>query len=140
MLGQGQLAPANFASSAVRGSAIWPRPILVADDSPLIRKMLCKLFEAEEDYDLCAEASNGREAIDLALKCRPELIILDFSMPVMNGVDAARELKKLMPGVPIILFTQHSETLPRDQLEIYRIVSKSDATELMQHVRSLLPA
>jgi CheY-like chemotaxis protein len=61
-------------------------------------------------------------------------------MPVMNGVDAARELKKLMPGVPIILFTQHSETLPRDQLEIYRIVSKSDATELMQHVRSLLPA
>jgi YesN/AraC family two-component response regulator len=59
--------------------------------------MLCRIFETEENYELCAEAKNGREATDLALKCRPELIILDFSMPVMNGMDAARELKKLMP-------------------------------------------
>jgi YesN/AraC family two-component response regulator len=47
--------------------------------------MLCRIFEAEEDYELCAEATNGQEAIELALKHRPELIILDFSMPVMNG-------------------------------------------------------
>jgi chemotaxis response regulator CheB len=53
-----------------------------------MRKMLCEIFEAEEDYDICAEASNGREAIDLALKHRPELII-DLSMPVMNGLEAS---------------------------------------------------
>jgi YesN/AraC family two-component response regulator len=61
------------------------RSILVADDNPIIRRMLCRIFEAEEDYELCAEATNGQEAIELALKHRPELIILDFSMPVMNG-------------------------------------------------------
>jgi YesN/AraC family two-component response regulator len=115
------------------------RTVLIADDSPLIRKMLCRIFETEENYELCAEAKNGQEAIDLAFKCRPELIILDFSMPVMNGIDAARELKKLMPDVPIILFTQHSDSLPRHLLHIDRIVSKTNLAELMSHVRSLLP-
>jgi YesN/AraC family two-component response regulator len=79
--------------------------VLVADDNPLIRKMLCQLFEREDDYDLCAEAKNGREAIELALKHRPHLIILDWSMPGLNGLEAARELKKIMPNVSIILFT-----------------------------------
>jgi DNA-binding NarL/FixJ family response regulator len=119
------------------------RTVLVADDNPLILKMLCRIFEAEEDYDICAEATNGQEAIELALKHRPELIILDLSMPVLNGMDAARELKKLMPSVPIILFTQYSDlgnTLSHDQLHVDRIVSKTNATELMGHVRSLLPA
>ena len=60
------------------------------------------------DYDICAEAENGQQAIDLALKHRPDLIILDFAMPVLNGLEAARQLKKIMPGVPIILFTQHA--------------------------------
>ena len=82
--------------------------VLVADDSPLIRKMLCELFEREDDYDVCAEAKNGQEAIDLALKHRPDLIILDWAMPVLGGLAAARELKKIMPEVPIILFTQHA--------------------------------
>jgi DNA-binding NarL/FixJ family response regulator len=80
-----------------------PRTILIADDNPLIRKTLCEIFEAEEDYDICAEAANGQEAIDLALKHRPELIILDLSMPVMNGLEASRELKRIMPTVPITI-------------------------------------
>src|ERR1700683_4402610 len=114
-----------------------PRTILVADDDPVIRKTRCRLFEVEKDYDVCAEASNGQEAIELALKHRPELIILDLSMPVLNGMDAARELKKLMPSVPIILFTQYSDlgnALSHDQLHVDRIVSKTNATELMGHV------
>jgi CheY-like chemotaxis protein len=118
------------------------KTVLVADDNPIIRKMLCQIFEGEDDYDLCAEATNGQEAIDLALRCRPELIILDLSMPVLNGLDAARELKKMMPRVPIILFTQYSDlgdALSRDQLNVDRIVSKGNATELMGHVKSLLP-
>jgi len=75
------------------------KTILVADDNPLVRKLLCKIFEAEEDYDICAEAANGQEAIELAVQHKPHLIILDFSMPVMNGLDAARELKRIMPHV-----------------------------------------
>jgi DNA-binding NarL/FixJ family response regulator len=68
-----------------------------------------RFFEAEEDYDICAEASNDREAMDLALKHRPELTILDLSMPVMNGLEVSRELKRMMPTVPIILFSQYAD-------------------------------
>ena len=119
------------------------RSILVADDNAIVRKMLCRMFETEEDYDICAEATNGQEAIDLAIHHRPDLIILDLSMPVMNGLGAARELKRLMPHVPIILFTQHSEIGTRlgiTNLNVDRIVSKSEGASLMGHVRSLLPA
>ena len=117
--------------------------IVVADDNPLIRKMLCKLFEVEDDYDLCAEATNGQEAIDLALKYRPDLIILDMSMPVMNGMQAAQELKKIMPDVPIILFTQfeHMSRVVFDSAHMVdRFVSKAEPETLMEHVRSLAPA
>ena len=117
--------------------------VLVADGSPLIRKMLCELFEREDDYDLCAEAKNGREAIELALKHRPHLIILDLAMPVLNGLEASRELKKLMPDVPIILFTQHANTgitLLESHVNVDRVVSKSEPESLMGHVRTLVPA
>jgi DNA-binding NarL/FixJ family response regulator len=118
------------------------KTILVADDNPLMRKMLCEIFEAEEDYDICAEASNGREAIDLALKHRPELIILDLAMPVLGGLGASKELKRIMPDVPIILFTQYADlgnALSYSGLQVDRIVSKTDARDLIGHVRSLIP-
>ncbi len=134
-LGEGQFAPAK-----VQGE--MARRILIADDNPTIRKLLCGILQAQKDYDVCAEATNGQEAIDLALKVRPELIVLDLSMPVLSGLDAARELKKLMPCVPIILFTQHADfgsaLVGVDHL-VDRIVSKSNPGELMGHVRSLLP-
>jgi DNA-binding NarL/FixJ family response regulator len=119
------------------------RTVLVADDNPLIRKMLCQIFEAEENYDLCAEATNGREAIDLAKKHRPELIILDLSMPELNGLEASKILKEIMPEVPIILFTQYADlgnSLRNAGVLVDRIVPKSNVAELMNHVRELIPA
>ena len=117
--------------------------VLVADDSPLIRKMLCELFEREEDYDICAEAENGEQAIEMALKHRPDLIILDWAMPLLGGLGAARKLKKLMPEVPIILFTQHANTgitLLESHVNVDRVVSKSEPENLMGHVKTLAPA
>jgi CheY-like chemotaxis protein len=119
---------------------VMARRILVADDNPIIRKMLCKMFEVEENYDLCAEARDGAEAIALAIKHQPELIILDSSMPVMNGIQTAKELKDLMPDVPIILFTLYADEINPDHVAADRIVSKSAASTLMDHVRQLLPA
>jgi CheY-like chemotaxis protein len=119
------------------------RTILVADDSQIIRQMLCRIFEEEEEYDLCAEATNGQEAIDLAIKHRPELIILDLSMPVMNGLTAAQQLKKIMPTVPIILFTDYADLahiLFPNGSSVDRVISKTDASQLMHHVRELIPA
>jgi chemotaxis response regulator CheB len=116
--------------------------VLVADDNPLIRKMLCRMFEAEEHYNLCEQAENGRQAIELALRCRPDLIILDLSMPVMNGLEAAWELKRLMPHVPIILFSQHAVALDKKSpsgLLFDRFVSKVESGQLMKHVKELAP-
>jgi CheY-like chemotaxis protein len=120
-----------------------PKTILVADDNPVIRKALCEMFEIEEDYDLCAEATNGVEAIMLAKQWRPDLVILDLSMPEMNGYDAACEIKRIMPDVRIILFTLYADTA-REQLmgvnsPIDLIVSKSDLANILRHVRSLIP-
>ena len=84
--------------------------ILIADDSIFIRKALCTLFEREEDFEVCGEAENGKEAIARAKKLHPDLILLDLSMPVMNGLDAARVLKRVMPKVPVILFSEYSGT------------------------------
>jgi PleD family two-component response regulator len=102
-----QRTPYSQSAAPVLSCSTCPMPktVLVADDNPTIRKMLCRMFEKEEHYDLCAEAEDGKQAIELALQHRPDLIILDLSMPVMNGLEAAHELKKLMPKVPIILFT-----------------------------------
>ena len=116
--------------------------ILVADDDGLIRKMLYNLFEDQPDYDLCAEARNGEEAIALAKLHQPDLIILDFSMPVMNGIEAARELKKIMPNVPIVLFTLFTPSateLALGEFSVDRIVPKSEVSRLMTHIRQLAP-
>lgn len=116
--------------------------VLVADDNPIICKMLCRMFELEENYDLCTEAANGQEAIDLAVKFKPDLIILDLSMPVLNGLEAAKKLKLIMPDVPIILFTQHSASgwaMFGPSLPFDRVVSKTDAIKLMKHVKELIP-
>ena len=117
------------------------RKILVADDNPAVRRALVDLFKAEKDYEVCAEARDGTGAIELAIRHSPDLIILDMSMPVMNGLDAARELKRIMPEIPIILFTQHADWgLHMTNPHVDRIVSKNDSLSLMGHVRSLVPA
>ena len=76
--------------------------ILIADDSPFIRNALCNVFEREEDFDVCGDAENGREALEKAQELHPDLILLDLSMPMMNGLDATRVLKRMMPEVPIM--------------------------------------
>jgi DNA-binding NarL/FixJ family response regulator len=119
------------------------RKILIVDDSPIIRKMLRRIFDTEVDYDVCAEGTNGEEAIALAVKHQPDLIVLDMAMPVLNGIAASRELKKILPSIPIILFTQHaslSEILFPTEQTVDRIVSKSDVGALIENIRALAPA
>jgi chemotaxis response regulator CheB len=79
------------------------KAVLIVDDNAYIRKVLCEIFKREADFEVCGEAENGNEAIEKARELRPDLIVLDLSMPVMNGIDAARVLKKLMPAVPLII-------------------------------------
>jgi CheY-like chemotaxis protein len=119
------------------------KKILIADDNPHLRKALCRLFENHAFLEICAEAANGREAVEKAVTLKPDLIILDLSMPVMNGLEAARILNQLMPEIPKILFTLHAQALMMADLKtagIDRVVSKSDMTDLVGHSENLVKA
>lgn len=85
-----------------------PTRVLLADDHALIRQGLKALLERQGMTVVC-EASDGQDAIRAATKVQPEIAILDISMPVLNGVDAARELVKSSPRTKVILLTQHDE-------------------------------
>lgn len=116
--------------------------VLIVDDSPTIRKVICELFTREGDFEVCGEAENGQEAIEKALDFKPALIVTDLSMPVMNGLVATRILRKLMPMVPIILYSAHID--PHVEKEALAagasaVVSKSDAVaQLIERSRRLL--
>jgi DNA-binding NarL/FixJ family response regulator len=116
--------------------------ILIVDDSPLIRRLVRTSIEAQVGWSVCAEAENGREAIQLAEQCHPNLIVMDLSMPVMNGLEAAKVLRKLMPSVPLIMFTFFSTcNLERQALEAgYRkvILKTQRLEELVSSIRSLV--
>ena len=84
------------------------KSVLIADDNAFVRQRLGDLFSREPDFEVCGEAENGRKAVEEAQELHPDLILLDLSMPVMNGLDAARALKRLMPEVPIVMFSMFS--------------------------------
>jgi CheY-like chemotaxis protein len=83
---------------------------LIVDDSPKIRKVVAEAFRAD-GFETCAEAENGQQGIETAKQIRPDIIVLDLSMPVMNGLQAAPELRRMYPRVPIILFTLYGDGL-----------------------------
>lgn len=78
--------------------------VLVVDDNAAVRKMIAGAF-LSDGFATCGEAENGKEGLELAGELHPDLITLDLSMPIMNGLEAAKELRKRYPKTPIILFT-----------------------------------
>jgi two-component system chemotaxis response regulator CheY len=93
------------------------KTVLVVDDNAAIRKMLASAF-LSDGFKTCGEAENGKEAVELAKQIKPDVITLDLSMPVMNGITAASELRRVFPITPIILFTLYGDS-----------VSKAEASE-----------
>src|ERR1700722_15921752 len=79
--------------------------ILIADDSHQVRQVLRSLVEQDREWKVCGEAIDGRNTIQKAKDTRPDLIVLDFRMPLMNGRDAARELAKAAPDALVLLCT-----------------------------------
>jgi DNA-binding NarL/FixJ family response regulator len=79
--------------------------ILIADDQEVVTKALRTILECEARFTVCGVATNGPEALIKARELRPDLVILDLAMPVMNGLDAAREIAKIQPNTPVLLYT-----------------------------------
>ena len=84
-----------------------PIRVFTVDDHPLLREGIAALVGAESDMELVAEASNGQEAIEKAKELKPDLVILDITMPVLNGLDAARQIRTFAPDLPILILSVH---------------------------------
>ena len=87
------------------------KSVLIVDDSKVIREVVHDFIASQTNWQVAGEAENGREAIEKALQSKPDLILMDFLMPVMNGLEAAMTLKKILPNVHIVLFTMFGEAL-----------------------------
>ena len=81
--------------------------ILVADDHEVVRRGLCVLLRSQPEWEVCGEASDGREAVEKVLALNPEVVILDIAMPNLNGLEAARQILKTNPQVKILVLTLH---------------------------------
>ena len=98
-----------------------------------------RMFE-QAGWTVCGEASNGQEAVAMAQELRPDVVVLDLSMPVMNGLTAARVLKETIPAMPLILFTSFGNLLSAADLELAGFsasISKSDAGKLITTAQRL---
>ena len=91
--------------------------LLLADDHDIVRRGLRSLLEEQPGWTVVGEASNGREAVDIALKLKPDVVVLDMSMPELNGLETTRRIRRDLPKTEVLVFTMHeSEELMREML------------------------
>lgn len=81
--------------------------ILLVDDNPAVRRYLRAILEQQESWQVCGEARTGAEALRQVLESPPDLIVLDYQMPDLNGVDVARQISEMFPKIPILMVTLH---------------------------------
>jgi two-component system, NarL family, nitrate/nitrite response regulator NarL len=106
-----------------------PKRILVVDDNAPIRGLVREFIEARPGFEICGEAADGVEGVLKGRELKPDLIVLDFLMPRINGIQAALILHEIAPNTPIILFTSYKDAIPRDLARaagVSLILSKTD--------------
>jgi DNA-binding NarL/FixJ family response regulator len=81
--------------------------VLIADDHVVVRRGLRALLETRADFSVCAEAGDGREAVDLAIEHKPDIAVLDISLPTLNGIEATRQIRRNSPLTEVLVFTMH---------------------------------
>jgi two-component system chemotaxis response regulator CheY len=115
--------------------------VLIVDDSSVVRQAVARLF-ADGGFEVCGEAESGQEAIEKAQSLNPGLIVMDLSMPMMNGIEAARCLRQLLPTVLIIILSDYGGLFPDQEARsagIAAIVSKAECSSvLLYEARALL--
>ncbi len=126
-------------AAATRARVKQPR-LLIADDDAIMRDLLRKALEA--DSEIVAEACDGQEAVAAAERLRPDLVLLDVSMPVMNGFEAARQIRERVPEPLIVFVSQHAEgpmrTRPSVPARQGYVLKRALFRELREAVREVL--
>src|SRR3954469_21354792 len=86
--------------------------VLIADDHAIVRSGLRAILESRSDMVVCAEATDGREAVELTIQHQPDIAVIDYSLPIFNGIEATRQIRLASPQTAVLLLTAHdSETL-----------------------------
>src|SRR5581483_11597214 len=115
--------------------------ILIVDDHEIIRRGVRSLLEARPDCEICGEATDGKDAIEKVSKLKPDLVIMDVSMPALNGLEATRAIRKLVPETQVIILTQHeSEEMMRQSFHAGArgyVVKSAIARDLVSALESL---
>jgi DNA-binding NarL/FixJ family response regulator len=115
--------------------------ILVVDDSDLMRRSLRTLLEGQDHWKVCDEASNGQEAVKKFSQEKFDIVVLDFQMPVMDGLEAARQITKRSPATPILLVTMHASPLLADEARkagIRGVCGKADIECVVEGIEAIL--
>jgi DNA-binding NarL/FixJ family response regulator len=115
--------------------------ILIIDDSTLVRGRLRDMLQQHQSWTVCGEAANGQDALNQLQQMTPDLIVLDFLMPGMNGLQTAQAINKVAPAVPILMLTMHlSQQLIQEarNVGIRGAVAKSDAGRVVEGLEALL--
>jgi chemotaxis response regulator CheB len=116
-----------------------PHRILIVDDSAIIRHSLRACIESNTDWEVCGEAENGKVAIEKVQQLCPDVVTLDWQMPVMNGLEAAREITRIAPRATMLMITLHDSgqlTQEAHAVGIKKVLSKTEGVS--EHLISSL--
>jgi DNA-binding NarL/FixJ family response regulator len=83
--------------------------ILIADDHDIVRRGVRDIVSSQPGWEVCGEAADGREALEMSLREKPDVVILDVSLPLLNGIGVTRQLRQAMPKIEVLLFTMHDD-------------------------------
>jgi DNA-binding NarL/FixJ family response regulator len=116
---------------------------LVADDHAIVRQHIRRVLEAQDGWQVCGEAATGKDAVEMAIALRPNFVLLDWSMPVLNGLDAAGQIVRQLPLTAVLILTMHDPEDLKDAALASGAGScllKTDLHRLPDEVRGLLKA
>jgi two-component system response regulator NreC len=114
--------------------------ILIADDHPVVRRYVREMLESEEGWEVCGEAATGREAVAMTSAHRPDIVVLDLSMPELNGLEAARQIHELFPKTGLLIFTMHDPLELLEEVKVFGVrtcILKTDLHQLAGAVRTI---
>jgi DNA-binding NarL/FixJ family response regulator len=118
-----------------------PVRFLIVDDSELVRHGLRAVLQANPDWEVCGEAADGASGVELFKNLRPDVVVLDFQMPGINGLETARRMSAISSDIPIVMFTQHASAeleLHAREAGIRSLASKTDAFGMIAIIEMLL--
>jgi len=116
--------------------------ILLADDHPVVRRHVRDVLQSEQDWEVCGEAATGDEAVALTAVKHPDVVVLDLSMPQLNGLQAARLIHEQFPAIEMIILTMHDPLEMMDELKavgVRALVQKDDLNLLVEAIRDIFP-